>query len=300
MKTTNLLRMSALAGVLIAGAGAANAGMIVTQDSNGTNLLNALVPNQSQFNSISASFTTGNAAQVGTYTGFTSPPVTIGNGVVLSTGNAVDVVGPANASDVPSTDFSGGSTTEINNYASGRVIGWNSSFDAAVLSVNFNLASASAIAFNFVFGSIEFPNYVNQFADASFAFLDGTQIIFDSAGNPVDVGTSFANLLTKVDTNTAFADPHALLDTLTTTSGTLAAGDHTLLFEIADTNDGILDSAIFLSNFRTTTNSGGPVTQPEDVPEPASLSLLLAGLTALGFIRFGAGRRKFAVVRVSA
>jgi hypothetical protein len=66
----------------------------VTQTTDANTLLNALVPDTSQFTSISASYTTGAAAQVGTYTGFASPPVTTGNGVVLSSGNAVDTDNP--------------------------------------------------------------------------------------------------------------------------------------------------------------------------------------------------------------
>ena len=63
--------------------------------------------------------------------------------------------------------------------------------------MNFSLASSSAIAFDFIFGSIEYPEYVDDFTDAAFVFLDGQQITFDSAGNPVQVGQSFASSLTR-------------------------------------------------------------------------------------------------------
>jgi MYXO-CTERM domain-containing protein len=271
----------------LASAGGANA-LVVTQDTNGTDLLNALVPNQAEFGSISASYTAGAAAQVGTYTGFTSLPVTLGNGIVLSTGNAFDTKGPASAGSLPSTDEGGGSTAEINAYAPGHITNWNASFDAARLTVNFSLATPSAVAFSFVFGSIEYPIYVNDFTDAAYVFLDGAQITFDGNGNPVQVGTSFAGSLTTADTNTSFANPHGLIGPLTTTSGLLAAGAHSILFEVADTNDHILDSGLFVSNFHTTEPTGpGPCTvNCTVVPEPASLAALAPGLLALlGIIR---------------
>ena len=63
-----------------------------------------------------------------------------------------------------------------------------------------------------------------------------------------------------------FADPHGAIAALVTTSGDLLAGLHTLDFAIADTNDGILDSAAFITDLHTTQNSGGPITGA--VPEP--------------------------------
>ncbi|HEY1299686.1 MAG TPA: choice-of-anchor L domain-containing protein [Stellaceae bacterium] len=262
--------------------------LLVTQDNNGTDLLNALVPNQAQFASITASYTTGAAAQVGTYTGFTSPPVTIGNGVVLSTGEAVQTVGPASPSDIPSTDEGGGSTPEINAYAPTHITNWSSSHDAAVLTVNFNLATPSAVAFDFIFGSVEFPNFTSNFTDAAYVFLDGNQITFDANGNPVQVGASFAGSLTTADTNSAFAAPHGLIGPLTTNSGTLSAGAHTIQFEVADTNDGVLDSAIFLSDFTTAAGGGGPCTvNCATVPEPGTTTLLASCLAALiGIVGF--------------
>ena len=280
-------KLAAYAAVGLAFAGQAQA-LTVTPTTNGTALLTALVPSQAGFGTPTASYNFGNAAQVGTFTGFTAGPVTLpGGGIVLSTGNAADTTAASHSIDnTPDTTIGGGSTPEITAYAPGKVTNFNAGFDAARLTLGFTLASPSAVAFDFVFGSVEYPQFTSSFTDAAYVFLDGTQISFDSKGAPVQVGANFSSLLTTADTNTAFSDPHGVIGPITTLSGTLAAGDHTLQFEVADTNDGALDSALFVSNLRLASNTGGPVTGGPgtggtSVPEPATLALMGTGLFGL-------------------
>jgi hypothetical protein len=278
-----LLSTLALLGVASAADEAKALGITPTTDA--VALRNALATNPSQFSSISASYTTGDSAQVGTYTGFTSPPVTIGNGVVLSTGNVSQLTYPQ-TSGYTGTVFGGGSTPELDAYAEGAVPAWSASYDVAVLTLQFTLALPTAVSFDFILSSQEYPNYA-AYMDAAFAFLDGQQIVFDPSNNPVQVGSSFPSLLSTADTNTIFSSPQGLLSKLTTTSGVLSAGTHTISFEIADTNDYWLDSAIFLSNFHTTDLYGANAcTGPQcNVPEPASSVLLGASLAVLGLAR---------------
>jgi hypothetical protein len=158
----------------------------------------------------SVSTPTGDPNQFGTYTNFSL----IKTGVVMSTGFATDTVGPPSPNDTPASDMStplghpaDNGTPEFNAYGIGHITNFTASYDVATLQVNFTLASPTAIAFNFVFGSIEYPNWVNQYADSFLAFLNGTnpsdQIIFDSTGAAVSVGTSFANQVITSNNETA-------------------------------------------------------------------------------------------------
>lgn len=282
------------AGLILVLFSTANADLLVTPTVD-TGVLSSAVKGNGISN-VTASILHGANSQFGTYTGFSKPPITIGNGIVLSSGNVADVVGPAQSSDNPATDLGVNGTPEFDAYGPGHIPSFQGSFDVAALQINFELSTASQIQFDLVFGSIEFPNWVNQYSDSVLAFLDGTtqQIIFDSKGNPIDVGSSFASLVSTKDVNSAFGSPHGVLG-VTTTSGLLSAGTHTLLFEVGDVNDHILDSAAFISNLRTGTgNEGTVINDPGEyevhgIPEPSSFALLALGGIALAI---GASRRR--------
>jgi hypothetical protein len=271
-----LAAAAVLSSVLLATS--AQAAISVTQTTSSTTLGTALQGSGVTINSATA--VNGAAAQFGTYSNFKGSVINLSNGVVLSSGNAVDT---ADVGSFISTNENAGGTAEFNAYGAGHVTNFTAGYDVASLQVNFTLASASAVAFSFAFGSMEYPDFVNDFTDAFMTFLDGTsdQVVFDSKGNPVQVGSSFASSLTTFDTSTAFGSPHGLIGVLTTTTGTLAAGDHTLTFEVGDVNDHVLDSAVFLTDLHATDAVGtGPITS--SVPEPGTLGLMLAGLTAIG------------------
>jgi hypothetical protein len=277
----------------------ARATIIVTQTTSSALLSTALQGSGVVITSATA--THGSANQFGTYNSFSqiySP------GVVLSTGFATDTAGPPH---FISSQMGSGGTTEFNTYGSGHITNFNSSNDVARLTVTFTLASASAVAFDFIFGSMEYPQYTNSFTDAFLAFLDGTavtdQVSFDANNNPVQVGTSFGGQVHISNTETAFGitggnpstDYHGYIGALTTTTGTLSAGTHTLTFEVGDVNDQQLDSAVFLANLRTSTNDGGPITgELNPVPEPATMTML--GMGVFTMAGYGWRRRKAAAV----
>src|SRR6266850_1011397 len=80
-----------LPALLAAATLATSAPLIVTQTTNTTALTSALGGGGGlTINSVA--ITNGAPSQFGTYTGFNSPPITIANGVVLSTGQVVQVL----------------------------------------------------------------------------------------------------------------------------------------------------------------------------------------------------------------
>jgi hypothetical protein len=258
----------------------------ITQTTNGTVLGAALGGGGLTIDSVI--ITNGAPKQFGTYTGFTSGLVTMGDGIVLSTGKVVQTTAASNngvlgTATTPSTDTGADGTAAFNAYGPGHIANFTESNDVAALNVNFTLGAASQVGFDFIFGSVEFPEYTSNYTDAFLAFLDGTdvgnQIVFDANGNAVQVGNTFASALRTDDTNTAFAYPHGLVKLETYTQGVLSAGSHSISFQIGDVNDRRLDSAVFISNFRTGDETGG--TKLPTVPEPSSLLLLGASLVAL-------------------
>jgi hypothetical protein len=249
--------------------GPAQASVLVTPTTDPGDLQAALGGTGMTINSVT--ILNGAAAQYGTYTNYTTQPITIGDGVVLSTGDVSFVGPPADPSlesPQPSYDMETPGTAEFDAYGPGNIENFESSYDVAVLRVDLSLDDTSQIQFDFVFGSVEYPFYTSSFTDSFLVFLDGTdpadQITYDQNGAPVQVGSSFSGLVSVTDLNTAFADPHGVL-ALTTTTAELDGGDYTLYFEIGDVNDHVLDSAVFIYNLRTGIGQvGTEPTEPED------------------------------------
>ncbi|MFO0974396.1 MAG: choice-of-anchor L domain-containing protein [Phycisphaerae bacterium] len=252
---------------------AASAGIVVNSTPTPSDLATALNPSGLQITAVTV--LGGAPGQIGTYADFSLAPITIADGIVLSSGDVTQMGPPADpVLDFPQPSYDMGTpgTLEFDAYGSTPLPGGGtlienffSSNDVAAIQVDFALDNDSQVQFDFVFGTVEFPYWTSLYTDAFLVFLDGvdpaSQITFDRNGNPVQVGVSFTSLVSTDDLNTAFAFPHGLLVKLTTTTAVLPSGDHTIRFEMGDVNDHILDSAVFISRLRTGTGHVG--TEPE-------------------------------------
>lgn len=252
-------------------AAAAQADVVTTPTTDGTALAAALQP--ANLRIISVEVVNGLPAQFGTYSNFSLAPITIGDGVVLGSGD-ISSLGPLVETQDPSYDpaspparvvnaMGSGTTKEFSMYGSttGAIANFSTAWDVAAIKVTFELPVETNVKFDFIFGSVEFPYYTSSFTDAFLVFLDGfgpmDQVCYDANGSAIQVGQSFANLVTTADRNTAFSSPHGLIKSLTTTTPVMEAGEHVLWFEVADVNDEILDSAVFITNLRAEAGNEG-------------------------------------------
>ena len=214
---------------------------------------------------------TGAPAATGTFS-FTDPTVLgMGSGIVLSSGNANEVVGP-NSSDSNSTDWilpGSDQLSALSGYATQ---------DAAVLSFDF-VPTTNQVAFQYAFGSDEYPEWVNTQYNDVFAFwvTDGAgtttncaqvrQVAGDPASPFVPVAINNINqsnpgqspmptamrpdLFRPNYYDAAAGSPIDLeLDGITkvlTCQAAVTPGvTNHMSLAIADSSDGIYDSAVFL------------------------------------------------------
>lgn len=233
----------------------------VTQNSNGTALLNTLLGDTTGLSNFSVS-TTGNAAAFGL---FSDDPFGLKSGIVLGTGNVEQVPGVNGASTDLSTDFGPGGTTG----------------DLAQLDISFDAdSSVDKLFFQYVFGSEEFVEFGgSSFNDSFELLLNGVNLAKLSDGKTVTINNLVPNpsgpyhpdyinnpqgagiVPTKLDGYTKLLTFEGLLNKNAT---------NTLSIKIKDVGDGILDSAVFIK--------GGTLGTTQPVPEPTAV----LGLMAIG------------------
>jgi len=285
---------------------AAHAGLIVTALDQGitpTDLVNELLAGSSGITASNINYTGAQVAS-GTFTGGAGildsaiPGANFGSGLVLTSGDAHNVIGPNNSTAAGTNVGTAGNTT-----LDGLIPGY-STHDAAVLTFDF-VPTGNFVTFKYVFGSEEYNEWVNSaYNDVFGFFINGVNYaLIPGTSTPVSInnvncghssgatpGSNPSNCGYFIDNYGATLNTQ--LDGLTTVLSLVApvisGATNTMFIGIADAGDHILDSAVFLQagSFTVCGQPGQPACP---TPEPVSSSLLGLGLVAMAAMR----RRKF-------
>ena len=182
----------------------------------------------------------------------TSPPDTYGltqGGIVLSTGNVTDYqTGPSTST---SRTFAYGTTeTAAQKVLLDPITGVFVHRDVTQLDIIFNANSnTSNVFFNVVFGSEEYPEFVNSsFIDGFGLYLNGTNIAFQNA-MPVNINHPCMAAVPGTELDGVLTDCGGTNRVVLLFSGTVVPGSvsNRLTFIVADTSDTQLDTTVYIS-----------------------------------------------------
>jgi hypothetical protein len=184
------------------------------------------------------------------------------SGVVLSTGNVADYNTGPNTSASQTTDFvapASASDEELLDTITGGSFNHN---DVTRLDITFNmLPGVDTVFFQVVFGSEEYPEFVNTlFNDGFGIFLNGSNIAF-TASAPININHPAMAALEGTELDGVLAPGGSAVLQFSANVGAGSA-NNTLTIILADTSDGLYDTTVFVSSL------GGSVAQPPTVPPP--------------------------------
>lgn len=227
-----------------------------------TNFMNSLLGNGLTYSNVQVNC---NNQAYGTFSNGNTTNIGLTNGVILATGNATNAIGPNNSGGM-STDF----MTSCSDPQLVAVTGQSNLYDCCI--IEFDVQSqCNQLQIRFVFGSEEYPEYVNSSVNDGFGFFvtgpgytnynmaqlpNGVQVSIDN----VNAGTNNAYYVNNTG-NTIQYDGFTTVITHTITITPCAT--YHIKLAIADAGDGVWDSGVFIdfitcSSAATVTASSTP------------------------------------------
>ena len=231
--------------------------------------------------------------QSGTYTGFnlapssgSTPTLVLSDGIFLTSGNA----------NIPLTNtlnqFTGQSGSGSNALLT-TLSGTNTN-DANALNFSFTVgAGQNSVSAMFVFGTDEFPT--QSVTDIFGFFVDGVNYAKFSNGSLIANNGATNFISNPVGAGLYGIEYNGLTHVLNVVgllNSTLST--HTISIAIADTDDTIFDSGVFVKGLQAGISACSGIDCNNNVPEPGSLALVGAALAALAAATsFGTRRHRY-------
>jgi subtilisin-like proprotein convertase family protein len=198
--------------------------------------------------SVTNATVTGAPNQFGTFN-YVGNDLGINSGIIMSTGNVADAIGPNTLSGTGTNLFGNGNPDLT-------ALSGNQTYDAAILEFDFQV-QASEVEFNFIFMSEEYNEYVGSFYNDVFAFyISGPGIpvpenlaVLPNTSTPISINNinNGSNSQYFVDNTNNLVDIEfdGFTVPLKAVKGNLIPCEtYTLSLRIADAADGILDAAV--------------------------------------------------------
>ena len=228
----------------------------------------------------------------------TNPLLGINNGIILATGDVNNAIGPNNSGSASLGGGNFGVGDPDLDILEGTGVGTN---DAAILEFDF-IPTGDTVKFNFVFGSDEYPEFVNSINDVFGFFLSGPGIAGPFSNNamnialvpgtviPVTINTvnPGSNAAFYVD-NTVNTGPQSIqydgYTVVMTAIGVVQCGvQYHIKIAIADASDTQWDSGVFLEASSFSSNT---VTLSSNIDINGNDSILYegCGTAFLDFVR---------------
>ena len=237
-----------------------------------TNLVQALLAPNSGISLIASSINLrlSRAGAVNLYDSAVGTPLGIGAGVLLTSGITPGTSNTSTWYGADNSGSSGFSNGDADIDAVVNTVFQTQSYDATTLKFDFNVSDplATSISFDLVFGSDEYPEWVDAFVDCGVVIVDGVNyaLFNNDPLHPLSVISPnlAAGYFQDNSGNTLPIEYDGVSGRLRIVAP-LKAGlsSHTIKIGIADTGDHILDSGLFIANLSAGTTPGsGVVSNP--------------------------------------
>lgn len=199
----------------------------------------------------------------------TDPTLNLGAGILLTTGTGLLPISNTDSSFGQSN--SGGSDAALESILGAVFTGVTSSNDAAILEFTFTIddPDVRSITFDIAFGSDEYPEFADDFVDIAAVFVNGANFAYFGGDTSAPLSVLSSNLgYFQDNTDNSLPIEYDGLSDPITIFAPVVQGENTLRIAIADTQDSIYDSGIFLADLNTSATEAGGVFVVPEIDDP--------------------------------